>query len=421
MSNEIQVSTLVAKTMTEFMVQKSPIYKSANHDYEREFNQSMYMTGGTINIKIPGYPTVQRGLSVTASPIQDLIVPYTITEEDIYNVTRTLNSYETLFKIAGKDKALTKQDKQAIVDNYGYPAFLALEADIESEMVSRLKRTAYLTPIDTIEKFNSTSINSYSAISQLDEMANSFKFATERFLMMNQKDARLVSDSLQNMFNTAVNWQITKTAFIGNQDKGNLAGFNVFRSTELRKHSAGTLKNSELTVTNVSADGTTITFSGAASDTSVQLVAGDRISIPSVSLVAPINFPETIYKLVVTVAEDAEGDGAGNIAVNVSYPLLASGEHRDVFTLPSVGAKGYVYGDRNLNFAYVKSGLSVVPLMLPEIYGATNNSSSADDFPIRVVLQGAALEFQNNFRISSLVAGQAFAPYVIELPSPVGV
>lgn len=417
-ANLFQTSTLVSRIMTEFFVQKSPIYKSANREYVKEYTQQAYMTGGSINIKIPGYPSTQRGLSVTATAIQDLIVPFNITEDDIISVTRNLTSYDELFKISGKGAAITKKEKQSIVDNYGYPAFLAIEADIEADLARKLIRTAYLTPVDSLDVFNGTAINSYSAISQVDEMANTMKFSPDRFMMMNQVDARLVSDSLQNMFNTAINWQITKQAFIGNQDKGNLAGFNVFRTTELQNHIAGTLAGSTLTVTNVSADGTQITFSGAASNTSVQLVAGDRIFINSVNVLANINFTLTRFRLVVTVAADAVGDGAGNITVTLSYPLMATGEHANVSALPANGATCQVCPSRKVNYAYVKSGVSAVPLMLPEIYGATNNSSNFEEFPIRTVLQGAALEFENNFRIATLVASQVFAPYVIELSSP---
>jgi hypothetical protein len=417
-ANMFEVSSLIAKDMTSFFEQKSPIFNSSNHDYVDEFMQQSYMTGGAINVKIPGSPQSTRGLSTTASAIQDLVIPYTITEQDIYNVTRNLNATDTLFKIAGKDKALTKADRKAIVDNYAYPAYQKIEADIEQECVTRLKSTAYISPIDTIEKMTASTVNNYNAISECDQLAIDLKLSGDRFMMMNTRDARLVSNSLQNYFAQNYALPVLKNSWVGgNGDKGNLAGFDLYRSTELKKHTAGTLgqAGTTLTVTSVSDDGSSITFSGAVANTAVQIVAGDRISIPAVNLVDNITHTDINWKLVVTASDDARGDGAGNITVNISYPLMASGEHQNVTALPTGSA--YVFPSRWLNYAYTKTGISTVPLMLPEIYGAVNNESKANPFPVRVILQGAALDLQNNYRISSMVGIQVFAPYVIELPS----
>lgn len=418
-TNAFQVSNLIARTMTEFFVQKNPLYLSSNHDYEEQFNQKEYATGGAINVKIPGAPPVQRGLSVTATNIQDLIVPYVITEQDIYSVTRNLNSFQNLFSILSSDKALTTEQKKAVVDNYGYPAYESMQAEIELECATRLKTTAYITPVDTIAKL--TAVNNYNSVSQCEQLATDLKISSDRFMMMNTRDARLVSNSLQNYFAQSYALPILKKAAVLGGDKGNLAGFDVYRSTELKKHTAGSLGQNAtaLTVTSVGADGSSITFSGAASNTSTQIVAGDRITIPTVNLVDNISHSDIDYLLVVTASEDAQGDGAGNISVNISFPLLASGEHQNVSALPGVGAGATVFPDRYINYAYTRAGISTVPLLLPEIYGAVNNETKQRGFPMRVVLQGAALDFQNNYRIATMVGIQCFAPYIIELPSAV--
>lgn len=418
-ANLFRVSNLISRTMTEFFLQKNPLYLTSNHDYDREFEGQNYMTGGSINIKVPGYPAAQRGLAVSATPIQDVVITYTITENDIYSVTRNLNSFETLFNIGGGDKALTTDQEKAVVDNYGYPAFEVLKGDIELEAAARLTRTVFFTPVDSIEKLGA--INNYNALSEADQMANDLKFQMERYMVMNTKDARLVSNSLQNYFAQNYALPVLKGAWIGTGDKGNLAGFDVWRSTELRQFTAGTLgvAGTVLTVTSVASDGSSITFSGALSNTNIQIVAGDRISIPAVYLVDPILHEMIGWRLVVTAIEDARGDGAGNITVNVSYPLMASGEHQNVVALPANGNLAYVYPSRNINFAYTRAGLSTVPLMLPPIYGAVNDQSKKNLFPARVVMQGAALDFQNNYRIAVMVGIQAFAPYCLELPSSV--
>jgi hypothetical protein len=418
MTNAFQVSSLIAKDTTEFFIQKSPIINSGNRQYLEEFDQKNYATGGAINVKVPGYPAVQMGLSVTPTGIQDLIIPYVITpDNDLYNVVRELNLFEQRFDILGGDGALTKPMKQAIVDNYAYPAYLSLEGQLETSAAYRLKTTAYLSPIDTIAKLGS--LNTYSAISQIDTMAEAMKFANERYLMMNLTDSQLVTDSLQNMFNQMINGNITKTARVGGPDKGRLAGFDVYRSTQLIPHVAGPLAlETGITVTNVASDGTTITLSGVGSSTGVLINAGDRISLPNTFLLAPITFDVLGYRLVVTAAAAANGDGAGNVVVTLSYPLMASGEHANVAALPSNGAPAIVFPNYNLNFAYVRSGLSVVPVSLGDIHGATNSETRANNkVPVKTVIQGAVEEFTNVYRTSLMCGIRPFAPYVITIPS----
>jgi P22 coat protein - gene protein 5 len=415
--NVFRVSNLIAKTMTEFFVNKSPLYLSSNHDYQGMFDQKVYATGGSINVKIPGAPPVQRGLSVTANNVQDFVIPYVITEQDIYSVPYNLNDYQALFDIIQSDKALTTDQETAVVDNYGYQSYQAIATAIENEIAYRLATTTYLTPVDTLAKL--AAVNNYNSISQCEKMATDLKLNENRYMMMNTKDANLVSNSLQNYFSQSYSFPILQKAAVLGKDKGRLAGFDVYRSTELRKHTAGSLgqAGTQLTVTSVSADGSSITFSGAVASTAVQIVAGDRISIPSVNLVDPIGHRDIDYLLVVTAAEDAQGDGAGNISVNISFPLMASGQHQNVNALPANGAAAFVFPDRYLNYAYTKAGISTVPLMLPEIYGAINNDSKKMNFPIRITLQGANMDSQNNYRIDTMVGIQCFAPYIVELPS----
>jgi len=419
MSNSFNVSTLVATIMSEFYVQTNNVYRTANKKYVKEFKPMGYSTGGTINIKVPSYPLVTRGLTVSPTGVQDLIIPFTITTNDIYNVTRDLNWYEEIFNIVGGGEALTKKNRQEVVDNYGYPAYQAIAGQIEAEASRRLNATAYLSPIDGIEKLGG--INTYSSISQLETMAQTMKFAPARFLLMNQYDCRTVTDSLQNMFNPDINGIITKNARVLGKDKGSLAGFDVWRSTEIVQHIAGPeAGNTGITVTNVSADGSQITLAGVGAFTNVRIKQGDRISIPSVHLVSPVTYVSTPFRLVVTAANDALGDGAGNVVVTLSYPLLVSGEHQNVDSLPAMSAPAAVFPSHNNNYAYVESGLSVVPLPLPKIRGAENSENSGElEVPVHAYIQGLVTNGDNVFRISNLTGIRAFAPYVLTLPSAI--
>jgi hypothetical protein len=425
MSNEQIVSNLIAKSTTEFFELTNVFYNTANKEYVGDFEQKEYATGGTINIKIPGNPAAERGLSVTATPIQDLVIPYTITENDIVSVTRNLNSDEYLFNILPSDKALTKKDEEAVVDNYGYPAYQQLAETVETDCINSLLINSYLTPIDEITKLQP--LNNWNSIASINTMATYLNLKrNERTLIMNLTDAQAVAASLQNMFNPAINKKITDSAYVGGSaDKGRLAGMDLFHSEFLESHVAGPLASygSPITVSNVSANGTQITLTGVPATTGVLLLEGDMVSIPSVYLVNQIGHNQIPYRLVCKVTADANGDGAGNVTFTVPFPLMASGEHQNVVSLPANGANVFVFPTYNQNYMYTKSGLSVVPLRMPPIYGAVNSQTEnrsakgGKSFPVHVVMQGAALELSNNYRTYCLVGKQAFAPYVLSVPS----
>lgn len=418
-ANEFATSNLISKSTTEFWEQKSPIYNTSNHDYLEMFEQKDYATNGSINIKVPGYPISQRGLVNTPTAIQDLIIPYTITENDIFNVTRELNVYELLFKVLNGDMALTRPVKEAIVDNYAYPAFERLEADVEAELALKLKTNTLYSPIDTIDKLGG--VNVYSSISQIDTMMNLLKLSSDRYAMLNEEDAQKVTDSQQNAFNPMRNEKITRTARIGGKENSNFAGFDMWRSPDLPNHEAGPLKDvSGITVQSVSSDGLQITFTGVPSTTGKLINAGDRVSIPAVFWVNRINKTAINYRLTLAAISDANGNGSGQVTMTIAFPLIASGEHANVDSLPASSDEAYFFPDYKPNYAYTMAGISTVPLRLGNIFGAVNSTVTADNkIPVKITLQGAALEFSNIFRTSQLIGTKVVSPYVVAIPSAV--
>lgn len=417
--NAFIVSNLVAQKTAEFFEFQSPILNTANREYVETFGQGSYATGGAINIKIPGYPAVQMGLSVTPEAITDQVIPFVITSDnDLYSVPYQISLYEQKFNILGNEGALTKAVKKAIIDNYAWPAFLSLEGEIETTAALRMNYAAFMTPIDSIDKLGS--INTYSAIANIGAMMDTLQFTpADRVMMMNVSDATAVATSLQNMFNPVINEKITMTARIGGSDKGRLADFDMFRSPQIYKHVSGPLAAiSGYTIASVSSDGTQITITGVPSTTSQLVNAGDMISIPSVYVLNPITKVATQYRLVVTAGLPANGNGSGQVTVTLSTPLLASGMHANVSALPGVGAAVMVYPNYNPNYAYTPSGLSAVPLPLDDIHGATNSESKASNrCPVKTVIQGAVSEFTNIFRTSILCGILAVPQYLIAAPS----
>lgn len=418
--NAISVSTLIASGTTEFLETRDPIFNTANREYEGMFTQKNFATGGNIQIKVPGYGTVQRGSTVTAEAIDDLVVNYPIVDDDIYNATKQVGVYQQIFDILGGKRALVGDDKKAIVDNYAYPAYETLSAAIAKECVTKLKTNAYFSTVDTVESLSG--ISTFADINAITTLMNSLSLSNKRYLMMNLTDAGSVANNQQNAFNVALNTNISKEARIGGPDKGRFAGIDLYQAVALDAiHESGTLaQRAGMTVVSIAADGLSITIDGVPSDMTTQVLAGDRFSVPSVFLYNNVYKTVLRTKFTFVAAEDTDGNGDGTITIPVNYPLLATGQHAYLSALPGAGAPVYCFPDHALNFAYVPSGLNVACVPMTDVYGAINSDVRGNvNVPTKVYLQGLATDLNNIFRISMLAGIKAITPYIVCTPSAV--
>lgn len=422
MANNFKVTNKVAKTMTEFLNQRSPILNTANRDYVREFSTAGgYAPGRSINAKIPKSQIVSRGLTDTVKGITDKIVPINVLETDMHNVTEELDVIEELLDIVGGGKALQNPNMKALVDSYGVTTFIGLNGDLEKKAAEDLLATACITPID--DPADLRPLNKYSDISQVRTLMNDLKYSGMRYGMMNTTDSQHVGDSLQNMFNEAINKKITETALVGGTGRGRLAGFDMYESAELVPHEpvAAVEALTNLQVAAVAADGSAITFKNLPNGLTPAFKKGDLVSIPSVTrLDDPTKTPRK-WKLVVKAAADANSDGSGNATVTLSDPLIATGQTANVSAIPAANAPAKVFPKHNVNYFYVPSGITAVPLPIKDIRGAENSdiTYAKNDIPVKCVVQGNILNFQNAFRTSILCPFKSFADYVVVLPSAV--
>jgi len=411
--------------MTEFTDNLSMVMNTANQKYKNDFKNMTYASGGVVEIKIPGYPGVQTGLAVTAIAIQDLTVAYTLTENDIYNVPYNIDLLTIDYNIVGADKALTDMQSQAIVDNYAYPAFCAIEQALETNLSYLMLTNAWYSPIDSIAKLGA--VNSFPSVQSMNTMLTQLQLKTEsRVAMFNTADAASIANSLQNSFNTALNTKISPEGFVGGSaDKGRLAGLDMMQSNNFSTHVAGPLGGrTDLTVVSVASDGLSITLN-APGDTSTGalILAGDRFAFTTIKWVQPVGKQVLNYNVTLCAAQNADGDGAGNVVLYLSYPIMPSGFQANVSALPAPGAPVQCFPDFNVNYAYVDSALSVSPLGLHDIVGAFNSEKRISiggktlECPTKVMIQGLVTAGNNTYRISQVNPMKVFTPYIIALPS----
>ncbi len=439
--NSFSVTAFTSRTLGTFLRQQSPFlglsYRGVQEFEEFSDSNRGYKPSDVISIKIPGYPTVQRGLSVTPEAITDRVVPYTISNNDIYSTDYTIDIRQLTMKIEGDIIAFTKDPNddgnggkdmnpqaKTYIDNYVVPSALVIKGALEIEMATKCQQAAFYTPID--RPSNLVPINSYSSISAVDELMNELGFMANRYAIMNNADARGVADSLQNMFNPSINEIITRKARVGGANGGELAGFDLYKSnaienTAVSPQYVANPTSTGVTVDSVASDGSTITFAGFAASQTPAITAGTKIALPTVNLINKVNKKTLETTLVIVAAADADSDGAGLCTVTLSEPLQATGFHQQVDSFPSTGDAAEVFPAHRNNYFFVPMGIIANPIPLAEIYGADNSRYSlrGANVDCRTYIQGVANDGENTIRMSSLVATLAVPSYLINLMSPI--
>ena len=440
--NQFSVTAFTSRTLGTVLRQQSP-FLGLSYRGVQEFEEFSgqkergYKPADVVSIKIPGYPTSQRGIAVTPEAVTDRVVPYTVSNLDIYNTSYELDIRELSMKVEGGILAFTKDpngdgngnkdiDPQAkvYIDNYVVPSALVIKGDLEVTMATKCEQAAFYTPIDRPSKL--VPINSYSSISAVDELMNELGFMANRYAIMNNADARGVADSLQNMFNPSINEIITRKARVGGANGGELAGFDLYKSNAIQNTAASPQyilnpTSAGVTVDSVAPDGSTITFAGLGASQTPAITAGTMIAIPTVNLINKVNKKVLETTLVIVAAADADSDAGGLCTVTLSEPLQATGFHQNVDSFPANSDAVEVFPGHRNNYFFVPMGIIANPIPLSEIYGADNSRYNlrGANVDCRTYVQGVVNNGVNSIRMSSLVATLAIPSYLINLISPI--
>jgi hypothetical protein len=186
---------------------------------------------------------------------------------------------------------------------------------------------------------------------------------------------------------------------------GDIAGFDTFRSQNVRNHIVGTKAGTPLV--NGASQGVTYQANGGANkqtlntkgwtNGSAVLKKGDVFTIAGVYAVNPVpgegatGKQQMPYLQQFTVLADATADGSGLAALQISPAIIASGAQQTVSAAPAdnaaitvvTGNAGVAY-PQNLAFARNAIALVNVPLIMPD--GASFKAQeSHDGLSIRVV------------------------------------
>ncbi len=437
MANSLNLTSFTSRTLGTMFQQYSPFIKLSYRGV-REFQDIRgYGVNDVISIKIPGYPAVGRGLAATADPIVDRVVPYIISDNDIYNVSYNVNIREFGMHFVGGKAAFMgspnlnpdsakdmNPQAKTYIDNYVTPAYQRMNGELEVELSAKCSAVASYCATDDVASLGA--VDSFSAISSVTAMMDELGFNFQRFAIMNVTDENKVSNSLQNMYNTTINAVITRENKLSPgtnpSEAGRLARNNVFisNSIALQESCAQYIANPTNTGVTVSAiTENSLTLDGVESSTAVLITKGTLISLPANYWINKISRLPSSKKVVVVASEDAVGDGAGKVTIALGMGLIDTGTHKNINAMPIVGDAALVFPGHRKNFFFVPMGIIANSLTLAEIAGADNETyvSNSNNVRIRTAMQGVVSTGLNQLRMSLLCPTLAIPDYMVVLPS----
>ena len=380
MANTFSLTAFTSKTGSQKLKQECPFLALSYRGVTEMEDAKIHAPADTVNIKKLGYPATQTGMVTVSQDITDEVQPYTVSDQDIYTVNRKLDIREIKYHVVnGKIAILGNLNAKSadpaatwLIDNYVYPAVTSLKGKIEIVITEKCRKAAFMTPVDVPSKLKE--INQFSDVSSVYALESKLGWVKQRYVGMNINDANEVANSLQNSFNERLNENISEYARVGGQSRTRLAGQDFFESNsiEITPEAPQFVVSPTFTVASVGAGGTTITFAGVDTVLTTIFNAGSLISIPSVNLINMANKVVLDTRLVICVAEDALGDGAGNVTVTLSEPLIAVGDQAIVDSLPAVAAPAELFPAHTNNYAFNPMGIIANPLRLGDIIGADN-------------------------------------------------
>ncbi len=439
MANTQSLSLLTSKTVGTYLEQETPLL-AMSYRGVREYNDATregYGIQDTIDIKIPGNPSVQLGLTTVPEDITDVTVPYVLSDQDIYNTNVDFDFRRIKTQLVGgklalvgnpnknpNDGKVSDPNYRSFIDNYAYPSGSAIKGKLESVISEKARKAAFYTPIDVPSKLKP--INAYSDISSVKALADKLGWmSSQRYMAMNVDDATSVSDSLQNTFVRTYNEKITKRALLGNdfeKHRSTLANIDLYQSNvvEITTEAPQFAVSPTFTVGSVTLNAlggvTAITFAGVNAVVTQIFNAGSKISIPTVNLFNNVNKVTLSTRLVICVTTSVNGDGAGNATVVLSEPLYATGWNANVASLPGVAAPAELFPAHTNNYCCIPMGLIANPLPLGDIGSAdTAHYRSNTGMAITTYIQGVASTGVNTYRISTLCPTLAVPKYIINL------
>lgn len=362
MPNTFKTTSYVLDDVLVRFINYTNFIKTANRNFESDFKNLKYASGQTIDYRIEERYLSGRGASATSQDRTQIVRPLTIDEQ--FHTMVEFDGFELTF-----DRARDKPYLDQMVD----PRVKTMANDVEKYVASEnfYKKTyqATGTPGSDLD---------FDVISDTRAYAGELAIPDDgrRYLGMPYRVSSQVTRDLQNSFNNKVNTGALLDGFIGH-----LAGWDMFETNFLQRHTAGAGGTASDPETGFK-DGGTITGGPVSSGSSLSVTGlntsttvfneGDIIEIKDsdgVFMVNSLTRDSLQQRAQFVVTEDAVSDGSGNATVKISPEIIVSGARQNISAAIPNGATLYLRKDHNVSLAYHSNALVFAAPQLKELKG----------------------------------------------------
>lgn len=360
MADTTLTASVIAKAALAILDNELDVLDTFYRDPEAEFNKSVngYAVGASVDIRRPADFTVRNTITASA--------------QDVIEGKTTL----TIDQIAGVDFDFTSQDLTLNIKDLGErvikPAVVNIVNDIARNCMATMYQGAYNwvgTPGQVVNSFADFS----KAPERLDEMAvpNSM-----RYVALCPPDFWALTGS-----QTALYIQNAANSAYRDGSLGRVGGLETLMTQVMPSHTVGTATGTPA----VNGGSQNVTYDTAKNSWSQSLItdgwtnsvtgilkAGDVFTIANVFMVNPKTKAATnILQQFVVLADANSGASTGPATLSISPPIISSGPHQTVNSVPADNAVLTVVGTGGASYrqslAYHKNAfaLAMVPMVSP--------------------------------------------------------
>jgi hypothetical protein len=310
--------------------------KLVSRNYDDKYGVVGAKIGDTLSVRLPAKYTVGFGAPMTPQDFTETSVPVTLNRQA--HIGLSFTSKELLLDIDNfSDRVLS-------------PAVSKLANQIDYDILQLYKKVPYYVGAPgTVPQELDIYLNAKAALAD-----NSAPIDDKLNMVINPAMESRIVYALKGLFQSSS--QIAQQYEKGKM--GVAAGFNWFMDQNCPSHTVGDIDSGggTPTVRAIPAAGATA-LSTQGWGVGATLKEGDVIEIASRYHVNPANGVATneLQKFVVTA--DAAEDGAGNMTINVSPAITATGAFKTVDSVPQIGDLISVFSKAAANFGDIDTAI----------------------------------------------------------------
>lgn len=329
-ANTLVTPTWVMKQIGLRLVNNLRFANNVDRSYSDEFKQSGAKVGYTVNARLPQRYQVNKGQALNPQPVQDQIVPITLTDQANIGIEFSMAS-------------LT-MEVDMYRERYIEPAVDALINAVDYDGLSRMYKKTYMTSGTPGVVPGST--GTLPGTANMPYLAAGVKLskggvpADGRIAILDPNMHAYLSSANFTLFNPAA--AISKAFRTGQFGNEALGISEWFMSQNVATHVVGPLGGTPL-VDGVQT-GASILLKGFTSAAALRLREGDVIQFDGVYDINPLNYQSTGQLKDFVVLADVYGTSGGAATVPISPAIVTSGALQTCTNSPADSAAVTIFG-----------------------------------------------------------------------------